>query len=106
MTGYALVDAFRHHAWATDRLLEFCAGLDDETLHAREVSTERDIREIFHHLIGSESYYRRLFAGSFLDWGWSDDVVPPMPQMRAWAVDLGAFWEKLLAGEVDGERIL
>lgn len=106
MTGHALGDAFRHHAWATDRLMAACEGLSEGQLHSRQPSTDRGIAEIFQHMVGSESHYWSLFAGEFLPWDWDDDVLPPLSQLRAWAAELAACWEELLARGVDAEALL
>jgi uncharacterized damage-inducible protein DinB len=52
---------FRHNAWASLKLLNFCAGLSDELLDATAVGTYGSIRDTLLHVIRAEvSYVTRV----------------------------------------------
>jgi len=56
-----VVATFRHNAWASLKLLDFCAGLSDEQLDATAVGTYGSIRDTLVHLIYAEvSYVERV----------------------------------------------
>jgi len=52
-----LDDAFKHHAWANDRILEACAALTPEQLSAPAPGTFGPILDTLRHLIGSDNWY-------------------------------------------------
>ena len=103
----ALLDPFRHNAWATRELLALCRPLSDEQLEATTPGTYGDIRATFHHVIESEAYYLGLLSGSRPDWYREDDeeLPPPMEELERRAADVEERWERFLAGSpVDPER--
>jgi uncharacterized damage-inducible protein DinB len=101
-----LVDAFRHNAWATNELLEFCIRLNEEQLRAETTGTCGSTLATLKHLLGAEAYYRFLFVGDFPVWGWIDDELPTLRQMQEWATYLESFWKGLLSSELDQNRLL
>ncbi len=58
-----LVEMFRHNTWATLRLLDACAALDDAQLDATVTGTMGSIREILTHIAGAEERYAARFTG-------------------------------------------
>jgi uncharacterized damage-inducible protein DinB len=56
MTTPLLADAFRHHAWANDRILEACANLTPEQLSTPCPGTYGPILATLRHLIGSDNW--------------------------------------------------
>ena len=52
-----LHDAFRHHAWANDRLLEVCRSLTPEQLATPCPGTYGPILDTLRHLVGSDRWY-------------------------------------------------
>jgi uncharacterized damage-inducible protein DinB len=60
----ALLEAFRHNAWATKQLLEFCRDLSVEQLTAPGIGTYAGILETFNHIVLSDARYLRRLAGS------------------------------------------
>ena len=52
-----LVEMFRHNSWANLRLLDGCAGLDDDVLDASVVGTAGSIRDTLAHLVNVEARY-------------------------------------------------
>jgi uncharacterized damage-inducible protein DinB len=49
---HALHDPVRHNAWATTQILEFCQGLDEQTLNATVPGTYGTIIATLRHIIG------------------------------------------------------
>jgi uncharacterized damage-inducible protein DinB len=101
MTASALGDAFAHHVWASDRLLEACGGLTIEQLETPAPGTYGSIIATLRHLVSSDGWYLTFFA----------DAVPrireeaetSLDELRAAMAGYGATWTNLLAGEIDPE---
>lgn len=56
-----LTTLFSHNTWANMKLLDFCAGLDDEQLDATIIGCYGSIRDTLVHIIASEvSYVERV----------------------------------------------
>ncbi|HYM50625.1 MAG TPA: DinB family protein [Candidatus Limnocylindrales bacterium] len=110
----ALQEAFRHNAWATRELLEFCRSLPAEQLTTPGVGTYGGVLETFNHLILAEARYLRRLAGSapaWVDEGGNDpgDVDPKkirIDELRSRADETEKRWETLLVGPVDSERVI
>ena len=52
--AHALHDPVRHNAWATTQILEFCRGLDEQTLNATVPGTYGTIIATLRHIIYCE----------------------------------------------------
>ena len=52
-----LLEAFRHNAWATKRLLEFCRELAPAQLNATATGTFGTITSTLNHLIYADAGY-------------------------------------------------
>ena len=53
----ALADFYRHNLWANLRLLDACAGLDDEQLGTSATGTYGRIRDTLVHIVSAEERY-------------------------------------------------
>lgn len=106
----ALEEAFRAHAWATRRLLEFCSELGSGRLGAAlGDATGWSVAQTFTHLVSADGYYAGSLAGS-------GRVVPRWDEVEepAWDPDVlleragrvAAAWEDYLAQEDDAERLV
>ena len=82
MTTTALIDAFRHHAWANARLLEVCAGLSDEQLATTVPGTYGSIIATLRHLVGADASYLELLT---------DGAVPALGDDEEAGLDVGAM---------------
>jgi uncharacterized damage-inducible protein DinB len=111
----ALLEAFRHNAWATKQLLEFCRELPEEQLTAPGAGTYAGILETFNHIVLSEARYLRRLAGSgppCVDCaGGSDpgDVDPEsvdIDQLHSRVEETEKRWEELLSEPLDAERVI
>ena len=101
-----LIDGFRHNAWATRGLIDFCRRLNDDQLSAKAVGSYGSILETLKHLIGAECFYTSLLTGRFPDWEWDEAAPADLDQLAGWAADLEAIWEDLLSRPIDAESLL
>ncbi|HEX5149507.1 MAG TPA: DinB family protein [Candidatus Limnocylindrales bacterium] len=101
MSAPLLADAFGHHVWATLRLLDACAALDDAQLATSVPGTYGSIIDTLRHLVGGDVFYLDVLRGgepeSF------DDAASDIPTLRAVMEAHDAVWQRLIAGDLDGE---
>jgi uncharacterized damage-inducible protein DinB len=101
MSASLLDDAFAHHVWATERLIDACAGLTPEQLRTPAPGTYGSIIATLRHLVSSDGWYFSFFG------------EPPMPideeadtslvELRSGITANGVAWKALLATGLDGE---
>jgi len=101
----ALLDPFRHNAWATAELLAICGALEGEQLEATAPGTYGSVVRTLHHLISSEDYYLSLLTGRQRRWR-SSDETPTLDELGRRAGDLAAAWEDFLSRPFDTERLV
>ena len=75
-------ELFRHHAWATDRLIEFCAGLSEDRLAADAPTAYGSVTETLDHLVSSEAYYVFALTGRWTDPPLEDDTRLSLDDLR------------------------
>jgi uncharacterized damage-inducible protein DinB len=100
-----LRDAFAHHAWATEQLLDACASLTPEQLTAPAPGTYGSILETFNHLVQSDSWYLSFFT---------DQPAAPddeeahldLAELRAAITANAATWAAILERETDPDRAI
>lgn len=63
MTSSLLSDAFAHHIWATERLIDECAALTPEQLKTPAPGTYGSIIDTLRHLVTTDSWYLTFFRG-------------------------------------------
>lgn len=97
-----LIDAFRHHAWATKTLIGFCRDLTTEQLTATAPGAYGGLAETIDHLIGSDGWYRSLLAGE--EPAWLDEDTLDLDELERRAEEMRVFWETWLSEPVDPER--
>ncbi|HXG25528.1 MAG TPA: DinB family protein [Candidatus Binatia bacterium] len=98
-----LDDAFRHHAWANDRILEACANLTPEQLTAPVPGTFGPILDTLRHLIGSDNWYLWVITdGRHPE---IDEDNAGIPELQAGAKLAAKGWADLLAGDVDPDAM-
>jgi uncharacterized damage-inducible protein DinB len=93
-----LADAFGHHVWATIRVLDACATLDEAQLTTTVPGTYGSIIDTLRHLVGADVFYLDVLRGErepFVEEG-SD-----IPTMRAAMEAHGPAWQHLVAGDID-----
>lgn len=103
---HALHDPVRHNAWATTQILEFCRGLDEQTLSATVPGTYGTVIATLRHIIYCErEFFDRLLDREPSDL-WQVGPTTSLDALIEHAAQLAIDWELFLAGEVDGERLL
>jgi uncharacterized damage-inducible protein DinB len=94
-----LADAFRHHVWATIRLLDACATLDDRQLATTVPGTYGSIIDTLRHLVSGDVFYLDVLRG-----GEPEPFDKPrsdIPTLRAVMAAHDSVWQQLVAGELD-----
>jgi uncharacterized damage-inducible protein DinB len=101
MTATLLDDAVAHHIWATERLIEVCAGLTPEQLTTPTPGTYGSIVDTLRHLVSTDSWYLTFFRDEpqLIEEG----SEPGLDELRSAITANGAVWMKLLASGPDGE---
>jgi uncharacterized damage-inducible protein DinB len=93
-------DAFAHHVWATIRLLDACAALDDRQLATVHPGTDGSIIDTLRHIVDGDVFYLNVLrAGEPEPF---DPVSSDIPAMRAIMEAHGPIWQDFVAAELDG----
>ncbi len=100
---HALHDPIRHNAWATAQVLEFCQGLDEQTLNATVPGTYGTIMATLRHLIYCEIDFLDRLLGREPTNPWQLGETTGLDVLLAQAVRLATDWEVFLASDVDSE---
>jgi len=102
----ALLDAFRHNAWATQELIAACRGLSDEQLGAPATGAFGGILDTFNHLVSSDAHYLHSLSGTGPGWLADRGETVGLDELSARAEETAPLWERFLAQPLDGERLL
>jgi uncharacterized damage-inducible protein DinB len=104
MNRSLLEDAFAHHVWATERLIDACLSLSPEQLASEVAGTYGSILSTMRHLVGADSGYLNLL---------SDGRVPAidedqmgLAELRTAMTENGAAWASLLAEDLDPDVVV
>jgi uncharacterized damage-inducible protein DinB len=101
----ALLEAFRHNAWATKELLAFCRTLPQDKLTHAATGTYGDILATFSHIVRADTRYLRRLAGGGFQWADSEEVVD-LATLELRAAETAAGWERLLSEPIDADRLM
>jgi len=104
MTGSLLADAFAHHVWATQRLLDACLDLTPEQLETRVLGTYGSILGTMRHLVGADSWYLFDMHGD-LESGIESEEMDLRALRTAMEAD-GIAWSRLLAENPDPDAVV
>jgi hypothetical protein len=99
-----LADAFGHHVWATIRVLDVCAALDDAQLATTVPGTYGSILDTLRHLVDGDVSYMNVLRGGEsepFNKGSSD-----ISTMRAAMEAHEAAWQRLIAGDLDPTTVV
>jgi uncharacterized damage-inducible protein DinB len=102
MTTSPLSDAFRHHIWATEVILEVSAGLTDEQLNAPAPGTYGPIIETLRHIVQADSFYLRIFTNGRVP-EIDHDAALGVDELRARFSAYGPAYDALLETAPDPE---
>jgi uncharacterized damage-inducible protein DinB len=99
-----VLDAFRHNAWATRKLLSFCREVPQEALDAAASGSYGSVQATLQHMLGAEAVYSSMFLGAFPAWEWREGAA--LETMASWAEDLATRWDDILSRPLDAEGLL
>jgi uncharacterized damage-inducible protein DinB len=99
-----LDDAFAHHIWATERLIDACAALTNEQLVTSTPGTYGPILATLAHLVSSDGWYLSFFREQPAPIDEESNLT--LAELRAAIAANGAAWRDLLAGDLDPEADL
>jgi uncharacterized damage-inducible protein DinB len=91
-----LREMFRHHAWATLKLLDHCAGLPAEKLREAAPGTYGPILETFVHLVAANQRYLARLTGEPPEAVIREGDAPPLGELRPRFEASTRLWEALL----------
>ena len=101
MTGSMLDDAFAHHIWATERLIDTCEALDPQQLDALAPGTYGSIHRTLHHLVESDRWYLRFYQPADTLGAIEEEPPLSLAELRAeWSRNGGA-WTQVIASQTD-----
>ena len=100
MTTTLLTDAFRHHIWATELILETCAELTEAELTTPVPGTYGPIIETLRHIVQADSFYLRIFTDGRVP-EIDADAQLSVDELRAAFSSYGAAYDELLATAPD-----
>jgi uncharacterized damage-inducible protein DinB len=104
MSRSLLDDAFGHHVWASQRLIDACDSLSPEQLATAVPGTYGTILDTLRHLVGSDSWY--LFALTDGRHPRIDDDTMSLPELRSAMETNGVAWSQLLEAEPDPDKVV
>ena len=93
-----LADAFGHHVWATIRVLDVCAALDDAQLATTVPGTYGSIIGTLRHLVGGDVFYLDVLTDREPPF---EEKTADIPALRAVMEAHESVWQRLIAGELD-----
>jgi uncharacterized damage-inducible protein DinB len=102
VTSSLLGDAFAHHVWATEELIDACAVLTPDQLATAVPGTYGSILGTLRHLVSSDGWYLTFFGGPEERVHEQDETT--LAELRSAITANGAAWAALLAGEVDPDE--
>jgi uncharacterized damage-inducible protein DinB len=100
MSTSLLSDAFAHHIWANERVIDECAALTPEQLSAPVPGTYGSILDTMGHAVRSDVWYLSFFRS---------DQTPPdkemsLAELRSLNAKNGAAWTEVLARDLDPDE--
>jgi uncharacterized damage-inducible protein DinB len=99
MPSPLLADAFGHHVWATIRVLDACASLDDAELATAVPGTYGSIVDTLRHLVGGDVFYLDVLRGGEPEP--FNEAASDIPTLRATMEAHDSAWQRLVAGDLD-----
>jgi uncharacterized damage-inducible protein DinB len=102
MTSSLLGDAFAHHVWATEELIDACATLTPDQLDTAVPGTYGSILGTLRHLVSSDGWYLSFFGGDPAERIREQDATS-LAGLRSAITANGRGWSRALAGEIDAD---
>ena len=100
-----LGEMFRHNAWATQKLLEHCAGLPAEDLEKTAPGTYGSIIATLRHISGAEERYLHRAEGTPRREEVMEKAELGLDDLRREAAGRAERWQRFLATDPDPDRV-
>lgn len=94
-----LADSFAHHVWASIRVLDACAKLDDAQLATTVPGTYGSILDTLRHLVDGDVFYLNVLRGGEPEP--FDKAASDIPTLRRVMEAHGPVWLGRIAGDLD-----
>lgn len=101
-----LLEAFRHNAWANQRLIAFCQELSAEQLDAKAAGTYGTILETLNHVVASDAGYLPRIKVQRPEWAGDDADVKGLDVLAARVDEVAKLWEAYLPSRLDARHKL
>jgi uncharacterized damage-inducible protein DinB len=99
-----LSDAFAHHIWATQRLIDVCLTLAPEQLATGVPGTYGSILETSRHLVGADAWYLSELDGEQVHRIAEDRM--DLSELRAVLTVNASCWDRLISTSPDPDRMI
>ncbi len=103
MSRSELEDAFGHHVWATQRLVDACLALSPTQLGTAVPGTYGSILKTLRHLVEGDASYLCAMTGDRTHL--IDEDLLDLPELRAAMEGHGPAWSRLLAPDLDPDAV-
>jgi uncharacterized damage-inducible protein DinB len=100
-----LGDAFAHHVWATEQLIDFCGQLSQDQLQTYAPGTRGPIMETLRHIVGSDTWYLSFYRAERTNPFDAEDVAN-LSELRAMISRNGPAWTAVLAAAPDPDEMI
>jgi uncharacterized damage-inducible protein DinB len=104
MTTSLMEDAFRHHVWATLRVLDACIALPADQLETAVPGTYGSIIDTARHTVGADASYLFVLSGERRPL--IDEDTMELAELRATMESHDAEWSSVLAARADPDEVL
>lgn len=102
-----LLEAFRHHAWATKELLAACRSLTQKQLTSpgTAAGTDRGILAIFNHIIQSDRGYSSR-RGDRPQWVDNEEDTDDLGELERRADENSQVWERFISQPIEATKLI
>jgi uncharacterized damage-inducible protein DinB len=106
MATSLLNDAFAHHIWATEQLIDACAVVTPAQLQTPVMGTYGSIIETLRHIVQSDAWHLSFFHGRQNALTEEDVEKMSLSELRSAITINGAAWTELLTTEIDPDAVI
>lgn len=103
MTTSLYADAFEHHVWATDRIIEACETLSEAQLAEPVPGTYGSIIDTLRHTVGADCWYLLRLGGEH---DALDEATADLAALRTQMNRHGDLWRGVLARDIDPDELV
>ncbi|HEX5823362.1 MAG TPA: DinB family protein [Candidatus Limnocylindrales bacterium] len=103
MPAPLLADAFGHHIWASIRVLDACAALDDAQLATTVPGTYGSLIDTLRHLVDGDVFYLDILLDRAEPF---DKEGSDIPTLRAVMEAHDPIWQRFVAADLDPETVV